>query len=300
VWGAVVDRAVSHDGIAIAVKGTFSSVRVLEGAGAQLGFLSETTRPGEDVPFLLIVPDGIDVTDMPVVAFHNGADGSLSQAFVFAKIAADAGVAVIGLETYLHGERSPSPIDDYHALRGDPCELGPDGFAEQSAASLVLQFLGLDMPSDQKGSPSFTLGALAQMAADYHALLRVVTTSDLSAIAAADDSLAGIGFDGSRVFYVGGSMGTVVGSIVLAADSVVSAEVLVFPALAIPNDDYEPDRHLIPQPLTAFYKWVLYPTEPIALARSIVTARSTDAVPPMPTPMPMPAESMWSASLPAT
>lgn len=290
--GTIGKHAIAHDTVAVAVKGTFKSVRVISGSGSELGTLDGQTRAGDDVPFLLIVPTGVDVTNLPVIVFHHGAGGVVGHLFALADMAGKAHVALLGLETFLHGERSPTVVDDFHALRGDDGELGPDGFAEQNTLQLTLQFLSIDgAPPDQKGSPLYGLGATAQMAADYHMLLQLVAGSNLSAIAAADASLTGLAFDQTRVFYLGLSLGTVVGSIVLAADTIIDAgvfnvppaslteafcemevfrtqfETLLLRGLDIPNATYEPDLLLQAQPLMSLYKWVQYPMEAIALAK---------------------------------
>ncbi|HSD90659.1 MAG TPA: hypothetical protein VLB44_24210 [Kofleriaceae bacterium] len=284
--------AVSHTTTSIVIKGTFTSVRVITGSGTDLGTLKPDTTAGDAVPFILAIPSGVDVTHLPVVVFQHGAGGQLVEGLVLADLAGKAHCALLSLETYLHGERSTAATDTLHELRGDDGTLGPDGFYEHTLTSVVFHLFAVDgVPADQKASPLYILGSVSQMVADVHAELALVMGSDLSPLAAVDSSLTGLAFDRDHVFYVGASLGTVIGGVVLAADTVVSAgifnvplgslvetllendafrtqaELLMFSPLDVPNDTYEPDRHAIMQPSIAMFEWVVNPVEGMALAK---------------------------------
>lgn len=295
VGGAIGTTGVAHSSVSILIKGTFNSVRVITGTGTELGTLMPTAVAGDQVPFVLAIPAGADVTHLPVLVFHHGASGLLGNGVALADMAAKAGAAFLSLETFQHGERCPGATDTSHSLRKDNDALGPDGFFEAPALTIVTRLLAIKgTPAGQETSPAYMLGTLAQMVADSHALLELVHASDLAPLAAADASLAGLAFDRDKVYYVGLSLGTMIGTATLVADDTVKAaamnvpiaglvatlteneafrvqlELLGLRTLEIPNAEYEPAFQLSMHPLMGFMQWTLYPVEPPALMKALL------------------------------
>ncbi|MBL9013063.1 MAG: hypothetical protein JNL83_02740 [Myxococcales bacterium] len=299
--GEVGTTAIAHGSIAILVKGHFRSLRAITGTGTELGTLKAELSPGDDVPFLLAVPAGADVTKLPVLVFHHGLTGTLPNALALADAAAKAGVAFLTLETFQHGERSVGAVDSLHTIRTDPGTLGPDGLFEQTALTVASRSLAvLGPPPAEQGSPRYVLGTLAQMVTDLHALLATVERGNLAPIAGADASLAGLAFDPGKVYFMGLSLGTVIGHATLVGDTLVKAaifnvppsglvsvlcenetfrtqvELLVLDALEIQNRTYEPDFPLAMHPLMGFYQWETHGLEPTAMVRAVVAKPGRD------------------------
>ena len=301
--GQVGTTAIAHGSIAILVKGHFKSVRAITGTGTDLGTLDAELRPGDDVPFVLAIPVGADVTKLPVLVFHHGLTGTLSNALGIADAAAKAGVAFMSLETFQHGERSVGATDTLHSIRTDPGSLGPDGFFEQTQLTVASRALAvLGPPAAEQGSPRYVRGTLAQMVTDLDALFAVVKGSNLAPIAGADAALAGLAFDQSKVYLMGLSLGTVIGHTALVANDLdlvkaaifnvpvaglvatllendtfrTQVELLLLDALDIPNRVYEPDFPLTMHPLFGFYQWELHDIEPAVLVRHVVAKQGRD------------------------
>lgn len=299
--GDVGTTGVAHGSVALLVKGHFSSTRVITGSGTELGTLRPDVVAGDQVPFVLAIPAGANVSQLPVLVFHHGLSGTLSSGLGLADTACKAGVAFLSLETYQHGERAPGATDTVHAMRTDPGTLGPDGFFESVTLTLALRVLALSgTPGDQVASPRYLLGTLSQMVADLHGLLEVVHGSNLGPIAAADASLANLAFDRTKVYFTGGSLGTLVGTATLVGDSTVTAavfnvpisgmvatlteneafrtqvELLMLSPMGIPNATYEPELSLSMHPLMGFMQWSLSQLEPAALVSTLVATPGRD------------------------
>ncbi len=292
--------AISHSSISIVVKGTFHSVRAITGAGLELGTLRPDIADGEDVPFLLAIPVGADVANLPVVVLHHGLGGNMNTGIGVADAVAKAGCALLTLDAFNHGERAMGATDTAHAMRGDTGTLGPDGVYESTQLTVAFRMLAINgTPAGQGASPYYVQGGLAQMVADLHVLLRVVQASDLAPIAAADASLANLAFDHDRVYFIGASLGTLIGTATLLADTTVKAAVLNVPVgglvstlvenelfrtqfelvmsmFDVPNVQYEPELQLSNEPHVGFYQWTVHPLEPAALVRALVARPSLD------------------------
>jgi hypothetical protein len=293
--------ALAHSNVSILIKGRMSSVRVITGSGTELGVLSPDTVDGGDVPFLLAIPKNVDVANLPVMLFHHGATGTMSNGLAMADTAARAGAAMLALETFQHGERAPSGADDVHELRGDGGALGPDGWFESPQLPVALRLFAVEgTPAADKASPAFVAGTLAQMVADLNQLLKVSRESNLAPIAATDASLTGIAFRADQIYFAGLSLGTIVGTTMMVADRTITAAVLDVPPgglvetlvenkafrdqyellmmdpLEIPNRNYEPEQQLTMHPLVSFQQWELHPFESLALTPHLVAVPNRD------------------------
>jgi hypothetical protein len=301
VAGSEGATALAHSNVSILIKGRMSSVRVISGTGSELGVLSPDTVDGGDVPFLLAIPNNADVTNLPVMVFHHGASGTMSNGLAMADTAARAGAAMLALETFQHGERHPLGGDGIHELRGDDGTLGPDGWFESAALQVGLRLFAIEgAPADDVASPAFVAGSLSQMLADLTQLILVARDSDLSPIAATDASLTGIAFRSDQIYFAGISLGTVIGTSMLVGDDTIAAAVLDVPPgglvstlienrsfrdqfellmmnpLEIPKRNFEPEQLLTRHPLVAFMQWELHPFEPMALVPHVTAMPGRD------------------------
>jgi hypothetical protein len=293
-------RAVAHETVELLVAGSFSALRVVEGSGTEVGALRRDADgklelgPVEDVPFLLTIPSGADLTRLPVAVVHWGIGGRRQNALVFADTLGQQGIAVLGIDAFQHGARAESAEDTAHDLRGGDGFLGPDGLDEHNTVGLSSRMFGISgVDESLSGSPRFALASLTQLAADAYSAVRFVKAGDWSALQAADASLAGLSFDPDRIYFIGESLGTIAATATLTADSGVSAaalgvapgglvdifceapvyrttaKLLFLPILGIKGDFDEIDRHLCMHPSLNLYRWALEPLEPQALARRI-------------------------------
>lgn len=288
------DHAMVHETTALVVLGTFSAPRVVTGNGTDVGTPRRDASgaleagPLEDVPFVLIVPRGIDLTAVPVLLVHHGFNASRVTAHVLADTAGRAGMAVLGIDAFQHGARAMGARDVLHDLRGSP---GADGLSETTVASVSARTFGLTGPPDGlELFPAYPLGAFFQFAADAMSAVRLVREGELSAVRASDPSLATLVFDANRVAYLGISMGSVVGASMLAAEPDLRGFVLNVPPgsitdtlcegaefralatgplagyLGIRGPFDEVGRSCANDPIVDLFRWALEPIDPLALA----------------------------------
>jgi dienelactone hydrolase len=282
--------AIPHETTAIALAGRFRAPRFVEGTGTDVGLplRDDDGLPyavaDDEVPFLLIVPEGADVARLPVVVAHHGFNASRTTAFAFADTVGRAGFAVLAIDAYQHGARAASAVDLVHAMRGGV--PGADGFAETEELDVSGRVFGLlGTPSELALSPDWALGAFGQFAADALSTVALARDGDWSAVASADPRLAGLAFDPDRIAFLGNSMGAVVGTSVLSAEPDVGAGVLnVLPGgivdtlaesgefrflvdgVLLPLIGVDPASDVGLDPLVDLYRQVLEPVDPLALA----------------------------------
>lgn len=288
-------RAIAHSTVAAIVSGRFRAPRFVEGVGAEVGAPRRDAEgrlaagDDEDVPFLLIVPAGVDLARLPVIVHHHGFNASRTTGFVLADTAGRAGAAVLSIDAYQHGARAASSRDELHAMRGDLA--GADGLVETDTLAVSSRVFGISgVPDGMELFMGFALGAFLQFQADAIAAIRFAREGDLSAIRAALPALAGLALDPDRVMYAGNSMGAVVGVGVLAVEPAARAYVLnvqpgsilesiaeaaefrplaegVFlPLLSIPPGFDEVARSTVMDPTVDLFRWALEPVDPLALA----------------------------------
>jgi len=226
--------ALVHDTVATVVLGHLRAPRIVTGTGTDVGTPSWdadgniVAGPLEDVPFVLAVPRGADLRRLPVLFVHHGFNASRTTALVLAEAAGRAGVAIFGIDAFLHGARALSSRDELYNMRG---ELpGADGFAETDLTSVTPRAFGITgPPMGRELFPGYPLGAFLQFAADVMSSVRFLREGDVSPLRAVDPSLATLAFDPEHVFYLGISLGSVIGATVLATEPDVKAFVLVVP-----------------------------------------------------------------------
>jgi hypothetical protein len=292
--GVAGTRSIAHGAIGDVVTGSFFAPRVLSGAGTDIGTAlrddAGTIVAGgrERVPFVLTLPKVAAAAQVPVVVAHHGFNASRVTGFATADTAARAGVAVLAIDAFQHGDRAPSAQDDVHNMRGVP---GADGFAETNVLAVSARVFGLDgaAPGLQL-FPAYSLGAFLQFAADVASAVRVVRDGTLAQ--ALRDSGAPVfgSFAAQHIGFIGNSLGAVVGAAVLTAEpdvrfgvqnvqpgSIVETltespefrplvDAIFLPILGVQGPFDESERHLIFDPIVDLSRWILEPVDPLALA----------------------------------
>ncbi len=293
--GVAGTRSIAHGAISDVITGYFVAPRIVDGTGTDIGTALRDEQgeivagPREHVPFLLTLPAVHAGTEVPVVVAHHGFNASRVTGFASANTAARAGVAVLAIDAFQHGERAASAHDDLHNMRGDLA--GPDGFAETDMLDLSARVFGLlGAAPGLELFPGYSFGAFLQFGADIDSAVRVVRDGTL-AQALRDGDMPGFeGFDAQRIGFIGNSLGAVVGASVLVAEpdvrfaiqnvppgSIVQTlaespafrplvDALFLPAFGVEGPFDEIERHLLFNPIIDLSRWILEPVDPLALA----------------------------------
>lgn len=292
-------RSIVHRHLAAVVRGAFTAPRVVEGTGKETGVVRRgpdgriVTGPLEEIPFLLTIPAGVDRASLPVAVAHHGFNASRTTGFATADTAARAGVAVLAIDAFQHGDRAVTARDEVNAMRGGL--PGPDGFAEADALDTSGRVFGvLGTASGLAGYTAYPHGTLLQFAADVFSAVRLVRDGTLASGVAAALADAPPGFDPARIGFVGNSLGAAVGASVLVAEPDVRAavqnvppgsivetlvespefrslvEAVFLPLLGLTGPYDEVERRLLLDPIVDLTRWVLEPVDPLALAPYLV------------------------------
>ncbi|MGH7789837.1 MAG: hypothetical protein ACRERC_23415 [Candidatus Binatia bacterium] len=293
--GVAGTRSIAHSSIADVITGTFVAARIVSGAGKDIGTALRdqdgaiVAGPREAVPFVLTLPAVPAGVPVPVVIAHHGFNASRVTGFASADTAARAGVAVLAIDAFQHGERAVSAHDDVHALRGDLA--GPDGFAETVMLDLSARVFGLlGAAPGLELFPGYSLGAFLQFSADVASAVRAVREGPLAQALRDAGAPAFAGFDPQRIGFIGNSLGAVVGASVLVAEpdvrfavqnvppgSIVETlaespefrplvQALFLPTFGVEGTFDEVERRLLFNPIIDLSRWILEPIDPLALA----------------------------------
>lgn len=292
--GVAGTRSIAHDAIGDVVTGRFLAPRVVSGAGTDIGTARRDATgaiaagPREAVPFVLTLPAGAG-PQVPLVVAHHGFSASRATGFASANTAARAGVALLAVDGFQHGERAASAKDDLHAMRGDL--PGADGFAETNPLDVTGRVFGVIGAAPGLALyPGYALGAFLQFTADVASAVRVVRDGALAQALRAAGTTDVAGFDAQRLGFIGNSLGAVVGAAVLVAEPDVRFAVqnvppgsivetlaespefrplvdgLFLPTLGVDGPFDEVARHLLFDPIVDVSRWILEPVDPLALA----------------------------------
>lgn len=295
VPGSGGSRSIVHRHLATVVRGVFTAPRFVEGSGKETGVVRRdadgriVAGPAEDVPFLLTIPADADRARLPVVVAHHGFNASRTTGFASADTAARAGVAVLAIDAFQHGDRAVTARDEVNAMRGGL--PGPDGFAEADALDTSGRVFGvLGTAPGLAGFTAYPHATLLQFAADVFSAVRLVRDGTLSRGLSGALGDATPAFDGDRIGFIGNSLGAVVGASVIVAEPDVRAavqnvppgsvvetlvespefrslvEAIFLPLLGLTGPYDEIERHLILDPITDLTRWILEPVDPLALA----------------------------------
>jgi dienelactone hydrolase len=288
-------RSIVHGSIAAVITGSFAAARVVEGAGSEIGIVRRdavgriAAGPREVVPFVLTIPKEGARTRLPIAIAHHGFNASRTTAFATAETAARAGVAVLAIDAFQHGDRAASTRDEVHNMRGDL--PGPDGFAETSPADVSARVFGLlGAAPGLDLFPGYSLATFLQFAADVFSAARMIREGEVARVVSLSLGEEAVGFDAERIGFIGNSLGAVVGVSALVAEPTLRAavqnvqpgsivetlaespefrplvETLFLPLLGVEGPFDEIERHLLFDPIVDLSRWVLEPIDPLALA----------------------------------
>ena len=220
-----VDNAggIAHDAIGAVASGAFVSASFLGNDGhfdhAADGSLQVADAQAK-VPVTLVVPKATAPTaGYPVVVFGHGLANDRGQMLAIANELARGGFAVIGIDDVAHGLRTGVP-DVANSEKGS--YQGPDGLPDH--AGLPLQFFG--------GFADFVAirDNFRQTVVDEMNLVRLVENPalDLSLLGPALGGTAPK-LDPTHIYYDGGSLGGMMGTITLAVEPDIRAAALQVP-----------------------------------------------------------------------
>jgi len=195
-------------------------------------------RSTEIVPVLATLPNAASgrtrpATGWPVVMFQHGVTRSRCDMLAISATMAQAGFAVIAIDQPLHGASPTSTTDTCR-----PFYIGATPFASLGArertfdVDLINNTTGAAGPDgvvDGSGSHNINLASLLtsrdnlrQAATDLSVVAVTVPTMDLDGNGVPD-------FDGSRIVFVGQSLGGIVGTVFMALEPTVNTGVLNVP-----------------------------------------------------------------------
>jgi hypothetical protein len=184
------------------------------------------------VPYLLAIPKGAGAKT-PILIFQHGLNASRAQVLAVANDYARAGYATIGIDALWHGERRPGARDEKHAFG---TATGPDGLAddtEYGASTVFFDFNGDKAVGIRPLDARAVRDNFRQAVTELGQLVRLIKRGDMSAVAAADPSLAAVTFDGESLVYTGESFGSVLGALTIAVDTDLRVAVLAVPGASI-------------------------------------------------------------------
>ena len=209
------------------------------------------------LPTIIAIPQGAaPAAGYPLVVFHHGLGRSRGDALLIAGVLAGNGMVVAAIDAAKHGARAWCTVDLANPAAPTGCAtgvtcntsvFGPQGDPSTGKPGLCVGALApkpLDSAClypgcwDGTGGNSYTSGSFfttvnffrwrdtaRQDILDQSMLVRVLTTANGSAVLSAAAG-APVAIDPSRVFYVGQSLGSIEGTVDLAANPRVSRAVL--------------------------------------------------------------------------
>jgi len=186
-------------------------------------------RSDEVVPVLISVPNAnsgrtMPVDGWPVVIFQHGITGNRSQMLAIAPALAQAGFAVVAIDLPLHGLAPASPLRipgvgertfDLDLQNNGTSAPGPDGTVDSSGA----WFINLSSLITSRDN-------LRQAVSDLIVLTRSLPSAVLVDAGGVTD---GTKFDGSKIRFLGHSLGGIVGGTLLGVNNEIGAATLAMP-----------------------------------------------------------------------
>jgi pimeloyl-ACP methyl ester carboxylesterase len=191
----------------------------------------------QNVPLLMTVPNAASgktkpAAGWPVVIFQHGITRNRTDMFAIAGTLAGQGFAVVAIDAPLHGlTDKTSPLYRNQLLTGSPAGALVTGERtfDLDLANNTTGAQGPDGKIDGSGSYFINLSSLLtsrdnlrQASADLMALTRAVPTISLSTNPTGD-------FDGSRIEFVGQSLGSIIGTAFVAIEPHVNVATLNVP-----------------------------------------------------------------------
>lgn len=177
------------------------------------------------IPFTVAVPNGARPPDgWPVIIQQHGLGGQRDTVLGFAEEDATRGFASIGIDAAQHGYRlfecgpgAPCGQDTANAVGGTAI---PDGFADGAFAGFDVSFLAVNLGFFQAFHNFLGIrDNFRQTYADLLSLVRLIQGHSI-------DAALGTALDASRIFYMGHSLGGLMGSGFVPVDTTLKAALL--------------------------------------------------------------------------
>lgn len=192
--------------------------------GSNLTFLNSTpvAKSNETIPLLVTLPNAFSgqvkpATGWKVAIFQHGITSNRTSMLALADTMARAGFAVVAIDLPLHGlpvghplRLTPERTFDLDLVNNATGAPGPDGIADSSGT----HFINLSSLLSSRDN-------IRQGVADLFALTKSLPAMDVDG--------GGADFDPAEVYFIGHSLGGMVGSVFLAQEPTVKSAVLGMP-----------------------------------------------------------------------
>lgn len=192
--------------------------------GSNLTFLNPTpvAKSNETIPLLVTLPNAFSgqvkpATGWKVAIFQHGITSNRTSMLALADTMARAGFAVVAIDLPLHGlpvghplRLTPERTFDLDLVNNATGAPGPDGIADSSGT----HFINLSSLLSSRDN-------IRQGVADLFALTKSLPAMDVDG--------GGADFDPAEVYFIGHSLGGMVGSVFLAQEPTVKSAVLGMP-----------------------------------------------------------------------
>lgn len=192
--------------------------------GSNLTFLNPTpvAKSNETIPLLVTLPNAASgqvkpVSGWKVAIFQHGITSNRTSMLALADTMARAGFAVVAIDLPLHGlpvghplRLTPERTFDLDLVNNATGAAGPDGIADSSGT----HFINLASLLSSRDN-------IRQGVADLFALTKSLPAMDVDG--------GGADFDPAEVYFIGHSLGGMVGSVFLAQEPTVKSAVLGMP-----------------------------------------------------------------------
>lgn len=215
---------IAHDAIAVVASGAFVApafknpqTNHIEQDASGAFLLAD---PMAKIPVTIVIPKSpMPLEGYPVIINGHGLSNNRGSMLSLANELARAGFAMIGIDDVLHGSRANIP-DKKNNFKGT--FIGPDGIPDDYPFAISF-FAGFEDFVEVRDN-------FRQTILDQMSLVRLVQSSklDLSALAAAAGGTTPK-LDGKHIYWNGGSLGGIMGSMALALEPEIKAGVLEVP-----------------------------------------------------------------------
>lgn len=212
-----------HDAIGVVASGTFIAPSFLRRGG---GFAVDSgsgaahlTEPDAKVPVTIVLPrEPPPPAGYPVVVHGHGLSNHRGSMFGVANELARAGFAMVGIDDVLHGARQ-GIVDVMNNYPG-PYQ-GPDGIPDGVGFPITF-FAGF-------GDFVAIRDNFRQTVLDHVSLVRLIQNPELDLSLLATEEVVSPHLDPDRIYWSGGSLGGIVGTMVLAVEPEIRAGALQVP-----------------------------------------------------------------------
>jgi hypothetical protein len=164
-----------------------------------------------EIPFTVVIPSGTPpVGGWPIIIQQHGLGGQRDTVIAFAEADAEAGFASIGIDAQAHGYRfffcSPSAVCSQDNANNVGGTAVPDGFVDGNVAGFSVSFLTVNLGFFQ-GFHNFVgiRDNFRQTYVDLMSLVRLIKGHSI-------DSALGTTINDQQIYYMGHSLGGLMGS----------------------------------------------------------------------------------------